>query len=68
MDSRIQSRAKRYADAVAESVRATMREHGLPELDDGPITVAQLATLGEQLHIDPCEWFPMRASVLPAAS
>lgn len=63
MDSRIQSRATRYADAVTKSVRAAMRAHGLPELGDGPITVAQLAMVGAQLHVDVCEWFPLRASV-----
>jgi hypothetical protein len=62
MKSRIQTRADRYADAVTESVQATMREHGLEE-PVGQLTVSQLVMASTAAEVDLCSWFPLRVSV-----
>lgn len=63
MTNRIQTRAEHYSDAVTESVRATMREWGLPDIAGGPLDVSQLARLGELLHVEVSQWFPLFATI-----
>lgn len=63
MTSRIQIRAERYSDAVTESVNATMHEWGLPDVARGPLDVSQLARLGELLHVEVSQWFPLLAAI-----
>lgn len=64
MADRIQIRANRYADAVAESIRAALRAAGAPSPDlHGDATVSQIATLSEMVGAEVSAWFPLRAAV-----